>query len=142
MTAGAPAQPVQRGFMDKLLDGVERVGNKVPHPVLMFAYLILFIIILSSILGWLGVSVTEEIAVPVPIAAQPNYYEDLSQPSVGLPPVADVTEYEIKTTTIAIRPILSVEGIRWMFTSFVPTFQGFGALAITLIALLGAGAAE
>ena len=29
-----------------------------------------------------------------------------------------------------------------MFTSFVPTFQGFGALAITLIALLGAGAAE
>ena len=29
-----------------------------------------------------------------------------------------------------------------MFTSFVPTFQGFGALAITLIALLGAGVAE
>ena len=69
----------------------------------------------------------------------PNYYEDLSQPSVGLPPVAEVTDYEIQKTTIAIRPILSVEGIRWMFTSFVPTFQGFGALAITLIALLGAG---
>ncbi len=142
MTAGAPAQPAQRGFMDKLLDGVERVGNKVPHPVLMFAYLILFIIVISSVLGWLGVSVTEEIAVPVPIAAQPNYYEDLSQPSVGLPPVADATHYEIQTTTIPIRPILSVEGIRFMFTSFVPTFQGFGALAITLIALLGAGVAE
>ncbi len=142
MTAGAPAQPAQRGFMDKLLDGVERVGNKVPHPVLMFAYLILFIIVVSSVLGWLGVSVTEEIAVPVPIAAQPNFYEDLSQPSVGLPAVADVTQYEIQTTTIPIKPILSVEGIRFMFTSFVPTFQGFGALAITLIALLGAGVAE
>ncbi len=142
MTAGVPAKPAQRSFMDKLLDGVERVGNKVPHPVLMFAYLILFIIVISSVLGWLGVSVTEEIAVPAPIAAQPNYYEDLSQPSVGLPPVAEVTHYEIQQTTIPIRPILSVDGIRFIFTSFVPTFQGFGALAITLIALLGAGVAE
>jgi aminobenzoyl-glutamate transport protein len=128
--------------MDKLLDGVERVGNKVPHPVLMFFYLILGVIIISSILGWLGVSITEEIAVPVPVETPSNFYEDLSQPSVGLPPFADVTEYEIQTTTVAIRPILSVEGIRWMFTAFVPTFQGFGALAITLIALLGAGVAE
>ena len=142
MTASVPAKPIQRSFMDKLLDGVERVGNKVPHPVLMFAYLILLIIVVSSILGWLGVSVTEEIAVPLAVPVMPNYYEDLSQPSVGLPPVAEVTDYEIQKTTIAIRPILSVEGIRWMFTSFVPTFQGFGALAITLIALLGAGAAE
>ena len=142
MTAGAPAQPTQRSFMDKLLDGVERVGNKVPHPVLMFFYLILLVIVLSSILGWLGVSITEEIAVPLPVTAIPNYYEDLSQPSVGLPAIADVTQYEIQTTTIAVRPILSVEGIRFMFTSFVPTFQGFGALAITLIALLGAGVAE
>ncbi len=142
MTEQAAAGPDKPSFMDRLLNTVERVGNKVPHPVLMFAYLILFIIIISSILGWLGVSVTEEIAVPVAIEAQPNYYEDLSQPSVGLPPVAEVTDYEIQTTTIAIRPILSVEGIRWMFTSFVPTFQGFGALAITLIALMGAGVAE
>lgn len=142
MTAGAPAQPVRRGFMDKLLDGVERAGNKVPHPVLMFAYLILFIIILSSVLGWLGVSVTEEIAVPAAIDAQPNFYEDLSQPSLYVPPVGEVTHYEIQETTIPIRPILSIDGIRFMFTSFVPTFQGFGALAITLIALLGAGVAE
>lgn len=142
MTAKPAAEPTGTSFMDKLLNTVERVGNKVPHPVLMFAYLILFIIIISSVLGWLGVSVTEEIAVPVPIEVAPNYYEDLSQPSVGLPPVAEVTDYEIQKTTISIRPILSVEGIRWMFTSFVPTFQGFGALAITLIALMGAGVAE
>jgi aminobenzoyl-glutamate transport protein len=142
MTAGAPAKPAQRGFMDKLLDGVEKVGNKVPHPVLMFFYLIVGVIIISSVLGWLGVSITEEIAVPVPVDVLPDYYEDLSQPSVGLPPFSDVTQYEIQTTTVAIRPILSVEGVRWMFTAFVPTFQGFGALAITLIALLGAGVAE
>lgn len=30
-----------------LLGTIERVGNKVPHPVLMFAYLILLVIALS-----------------------------------------------------------------------------------------------
>ena len=33
---------VKRSFSERMLDGVERVGNKVPHPVLMFLYLILF----------------------------------------------------------------------------------------------------
>ncbi len=46
------------------LDTVERVGNKVPHPVLMFLYLIIGVIVLSHILYLLDVSVTEEIAVP------------------------------------------------------------------------------
>ena len=83
MTAGAPAKPTQRSFMDKLLDGVERVGNKVPHPVLMFAYLILLIIVASTILGWLGVSITDEIAVPVKVPVELNTYEDLtSRPSL------------------------------------------------------------
>ena len=89
MTAGAPAQPRQRSVMDKLLDGVERVGNKVPHPVLMFAYLILFIIIASTILGWLGVSVTDEIAVPVKVPVELNHYEDLTTPTIGAPNIVE-----------------------------------------------------
>jgi aminobenzoyl-glutamate transport protein len=142
MTAGIPARPVQRSFMDKLLDGVERVGNKVPHPVLMFAYLILFIIVASSIMGWLGVSITDEIAVPVAVPVEINSYEDLSTPTIVSPGIVENADYEIQQQTIAIRPLLSIEGIRFIFTSFVPNFQGFGALAITLIALLGAGVAE
>ena len=49
-----------------MLDGIEKAGNKVPHPVMMFVYLIIFIAVLSAILAWIGVTVTEEIAVPVP----------------------------------------------------------------------------
>jgi aminobenzoyl-glutamate transport protein len=142
MTASVPAKPTQRSFMDKLLDGVERVGNKVPHPVLMFAYLILLIIVASTILGWLGVSITDEIAVPVKVPVELNQYEDLTTPTIVAPNIVESIHYEIRQTTIAIRPLLSIEGIRFMFTSFVPNFQGFGALAITLIALLGAGVAE
>ena len=42
-----------------LLGAVERIGNKVPHPVLMFGYLILLVIVLSWGLSLAGVSVTE-----------------------------------------------------------------------------------
>lgn len=131
----------KKSFMDKLLDGVERVGNKVPHPVLMFAYLIVGVIVLSAVLSWMGVSVTEEIAVPLPVEAVPNFYEDVSEYGLsGLE--SQEVEFEIRQQTIAIRSLLTVEGIRFLFTSFVPNFQGFGALAVTLIAMMGAGAAE
>jgi aminobenzoyl-glutamate transport protein len=51
-------------------------------------------------------------------------------------------EYEIREQTITINSLLSIDGIRFLFTSFVPNFQGFGALAVTLIAMMGAGAAD
>jgi aminobenzoyl-glutamate transport protein len=127
--------------MDKLLDTVERVGNKVPHPVLMFAYLIGGIIVLSAILSFFGVSVTEELAVPAAVEATPDFYEDVSAYSLSGYSGQEV-EYEIKERTVAIRSLLDLDGIRFLFTSFVTNFQGFGALAVTLIALMGAGTAE
>ena len=65
MTA-APQAEQKKSFMDKMLNTVEVVGNKVPHPVLMFFYLIIGVIVLSAVLSLLGISVTEQIAVPVP----------------------------------------------------------------------------
>ena len=34
---------VKRTFSERMLDGVERVGNKVPHPVVIFVLLILLV---------------------------------------------------------------------------------------------------
>ena len=34
--------------MQKLLDAVERVGNRVPHPVMIFVYLIGIVVVLSA----------------------------------------------------------------------------------------------
>ncbi|MFO7682323.1 MAG: AbgT family transporter [Chloroflexota bacterium] len=141
MTKKTTAKQPKRSPMDSLLDTVERVGNKVPHPVLMFFYLMIGVIVLSAILGLLDVSVTEQIAVPVPVEVTPDFYEDVSQYSLSGVGSEDV-EYEIKEQTIAIRSLLNIEGIRFLFTSFVPNFQAFGALAVTLIAMMGAGAAE
>ena len=142
MTAGAAAAgPGKPSFMDKLLDTVERVGNKVPHPVLMFFYLIIGVIVLSAILSLLGVSVTELVAVPVPLEATPDFYEDVSEYTLSGIGTQDV-DYVIQERTITINSLLSIDGIRFLFTSFVPNFQAFGALAVTLIAMMGAGAAE
>src|SRR5215469_5075238 len=59
----------KRGFVAGLLDGIERLGNRFPHPVLMFLYLIGIVIALSAILALAGVKVTETITEPVPYAA-------------------------------------------------------------------------
>ena len=54
-----------QGLTQRFLDGVERLGNQVPHPVLMFLYLIVLVIVLSHVMYLMGVSVTEQIAEPV-----------------------------------------------------------------------------
>lgn len=141
MTAQPATEPRKRSPVDRLLDTVERVGNKVPHPVLMFFYLMVGVILLSAILSFFGVSVTEQIAVPVPVEVTPDFYEDVSEYTLSGVGSEDV-EFVIIEQTITINSLLSIEGIRFLFTSFVPNFQGFGALAVTLIAMMGAGAAE
>jgi aminobenzoyl-glutamate transport protein len=129
----------------RLLDGVESLGNRVPHPVLMFLYLIGAVIVLSAVLALARVSVTETISEPVPIPVQKNYYEDTTQVQSEVPPQgnewADV-RFETRHETIAIKSLLTIDGIRYIFTSFVSNFQNFGVVAVTFIAMLGAGVAE
>jgi len=137
----APATPEEKGALQKLLDGVGKVGNKAPHPVLMFFYLMIGVIVLSAALSLLGISVTEQIAVPAPVEVTPDFYEDVSQYTLSGVGAVDV-KYVIQEQTITINSLLSIEGIRFLFTSFVPNFQSFSALAVTLIAMMGAGAAE
>ena len=89
MSAEVEETPAAEEKASGLLGAVERIGNKVPHPVLMFAYLIVFVIVLSWGLSLAGVSITEQIAVPVDQAAPDyDYYEDTTQPGLtpGTPP--------------------------------------------------------
>lgn len=132
----------QKSFAQKMLDGIEKVGNKVPHPVLMFLYLIIIVVVLSHLLYLLGVSVTEEIAVPVPVPAEGEYYLDSSEPWQAYPPETYEADYEIKEQTITIQSLLSTEGLRFIFTSFVNNFAGFSVVAVILVAMVGVGVAE
>jgi aminobenzoyl-glutamate transport protein len=128
--------------MQRLLDFIERAGNRVPHPVLMFLYLIAFIVVLSHILYLADVQVTEQIAVPVAEAVVPDYYEDTYAPGYRDAGSSYSVDYVIEERTIAVQSLLTTEGIRFMFSSFVSNFQGFGVVAVAFIAILGAGVAE
>ncbi len=130
------------GFTQRMLDGIEKLGNKVPHPVLMFLYLIIIVVVLSHIMYLMGVSVTEQIAVQVSEDVEFEYYEDTTAPGVRVPAEPYDENYVIEERTIAIQSLLTVEGLRFLFSSFVRNFQGFGVVAVTFIAMMGAGAAE
>lgn len=139
-------EPGEGGFVQKLLDGIEKVGNKVPHPVIMFLYLIAIIAVLSQILYMFRVSVTEEIAVPVPIEILRDVRDALGGSIVaydvntGQP--AYIPEFIIEEQTIPIQSLLTVPGLRFVFSSFVANFAGFGVVAVTLVAMAGVGVAE
>jgi aminobenzoyl-glutamate transport protein len=143
--AEAPTAPPTTTFMDRLLDGIETLGNKVPHPVMMFVYLIVFVIVLSSILALLGVSVTEQVLEPVPYPVSRDFYADTTEVQTVAPEQGleySEVHFEARQQTIPIRGLLTIEGIRFLYTSFVPNFQNFGVIAVTFIAMMGAGLAE
>lgn len=112
---GPPAQEAQGG-MQKLLATVERVGNKVPHPAVIFVALILLVILLSHLLAVLGLSVTYQ-------AINPE-------------------THEAEETTAAARSLLSGDGFRFMFADVVQNFMNFNAVGVIIIAMLGVGVAE
>ncbi|HYI22315.1 MAG TPA: AbgT family transporter [Candidatus Limnocylindrales bacterium] len=120
---------------------IERVGNKVPHPVMMFLFLIIGVIVLSTVLAFFNVAVTETIVVPDNPVVVPDYYEDSTQPILEAAPGYE-DDFHLEERTISVQPLLSVEGIRFIFTSFVPNFTGFAVVGIAFIALMGAGVAE
>lgn len=109
-------QPSGGGFLDGFLTTVERVGNKVPHPAIIFFILIGVVVVLSVVLSWIGWSATYE--------------------------AVDPASGEVITRTSEVRSLLSADGIRFLFTSIVPNFMGFGAVGVIIVAMIGVGLAE
>jgi aminobenzoyl-glutamate transport protein len=102
--------------LQKLLDVVERAGNKVPHPAVLFFVLIGLVVLLSHLLHWAGTSVSYQRLNP-----------DTHRPE------------EVAT---AVRSLLSADGIRFIFTEVVPNFINFGPVGIIMVAMIGVGLAE
>jgi aminobenzoyl-glutamate transport protein len=110
-----PIAPKRTG-LEKILDKVEVVGNKVPHPALIFIYLILTIIVLSHVFYMLGLNATYESINP-----------DTHQPE--------------QVTTVA-KSLLTGEGIRFLYAGVVANFMSFNAVGVIIVAMLGVGVAE
>ncbi|MFZ0131221.1 MAG: AbgT family transporter, partial [Desulfobacterales bacterium] len=110
-TANAP-----KSMMQRFLDTVEQVGNRVPHPVIIFLILIGLVIALSFILEATGASVTYQ--------------------------VIDPQTHAIETVTTHARSLASASGIRDMYVRLVPNFMGFAAIGLLVVAMVGVGVAE
>jgi aminobenzoyl-glutamate transport protein len=143
MAVSAP----ERTRTERMLDGIEKAGNKVPHPVIMFLYLIAFIAVLSTVLAAFDVKVTETVAVAVPIQQVRDVqealggstiaaYDELTQEHFEIP------DYVLKEQTFEVKGLLSTDGIRFMLSSFVNNFAGFAVVAVTFVAMMGVGVAE
>jgi aminobenzoyl-glutamate transport protein len=102
--------------MQRFLDGIEKVGNMVPHPVVIFLALIGIVIILSVILSFFDTAVTLERINP--------------------------DTHAIETTTTSLRSLLDGDGIRFIYSSLIPNFMSFTAVGLMIGAMIGAGVAE
>ncbi len=96
------------------LNGIEKIGNSLPHPIALFTSFAAGIVILSAICAAFGVSATGEL----------------------------VSNGELQTTTVSAVSLLNKEGLTYMFTSVIDNFTSYAPLGMVLVAMLGVGVAE
>lgn len=114
------AQPsrssAKRSWTSRALDFVEWLGNLLPHPVTLFALFAIGVVLLSGVLGWLGVAVED----PRPEGASGRSADGM----------------------IRAVSLLNGAGLRRIVEELVTNFTGFVPLGTVLVALLGVGVAE
>lgn len=100
----------------RFLNGVERAGNRLPHPITMFGLLALGIILISGFCAALGMSATGE--------------------------MIDSKTMELTEQTISVISLMNREGLAYMLTNVVTNFTSFAPLGVVLVTMLGVGCAE
>jgi aminobenzoyl-glutamate transport protein len=138
-----PEPAAEHTGMAKVLDAIERLGNRMPDPAILFLWLCLGVILLSQALSWLDVKATYEVVSPPPAPSQETYYGGSVYPSYVGPTVPEQPgDYKVHEVTTPVKGLLSVDGVRYLFTSFVDNFRNFAAVSIILVVMIGVGLAE
>ena len=102
------------GWLTRCLNAIERIGNRLPHPITLFAVFALAIVVLSALCAALGVSATGNL----------------------------VSGGALTETTVTAVSLLTRDGLKYMFTSAVGNFTSYAPLGMVLVAMLGVGVAE
>lgn len=116
MNSSVAQKTEKKTFIQKFLDFVEIGGNKLPHPVTLFAMLCVAIAIISAIAASMGLSVEADIL--------------------------NRTTNEIETTVVSAVSLLNGEGFSYMLENAVSNFTSFAPLGVVLVGMLGIGIAE
>lgn len=99
---------------NRWLNGIEAIGNRLPHPIALFTALAAAIVVISAICSALGISATGEL----------------------------ISGGELKETTVTTVSLLTKEGLTYMLTNAVSNFTSYAPLGMVLVAMLGVGVAE
>ncbi|KQL45002.1 transporter [Brevibacillus choshinensis] len=108
------AQPVKTNRHEQHSDGVgllkwvERVGNKLPNPFMLFLYLIAILMVVTALLSFFHVTAMDP----------------------------------IKNEQLAVKNLLSQEGLQWLLPNIIKNFSSFLPLGSILTLMLGVGLAE
>lgn len=94
--------------MQAVLSSIERVGNKLPHPFVLFVILAGLVIAVSAVLSAFGVTAVN--------------------PETG--------------AEVAVKSLLSGNGIEFMLTNVVSNFINFPPLGLILVVMFGIGLAD
>jgi aminobenzoyl-glutamate transport protein len=136
-------EAVDHSFLERILDGVERAGNKMPHPAILFLGLCVAVILLSQVLYWFDVKATFQVVKPPAVATEQTYYGGSTEPTDVGPTVPEpAKDYKVAKETVKVKGLLTGEGVRYLFTSFVSNFRNFSAMAIMLVVMIGVALAE
>ncbi|GAM69939.1 multidrug efflux pump component mtrF [Vibrio ishigakensis] len=115
-SASQTHRPPKKPLFTRFLDGVEYLGNLLPHPITLFAIFCVGILVLSGIAGYFEVSVMD----PRPEGAPGRAADGVIQ----------------------VVSLLNGEGLRLIVTNLVTNFTGFAPLGTVLVAMLGVAIAE
>lgn len=99
---------IEKNRFARILDNIEVVGNKLPHPATLF----LMMAVLVALLSWWASAVGLQ----------------ATHPATG--------------EVIAVKNLLSADGIRWIYTNVESNFVKFPPLALVLVIMVGIGVAE
>lgn len=106
----------KKSYLNRCLNVVETVGNKLPHPVTLFAIFCVAIMAISHFCAMAGVSASGELL--------------------------NMKTGEIELQTIEVISLLNGEGVVYMLTKAVTNFTSFAPLGMVLVGMLGVGVAE
>ena len=81
MTTDAAGAASKQTFLERMLDGIERAGNKMPDPAILFLALCGAVIVISQILYWFNVQATYQVVKPPPVPTEETYYGGSTEPT-------------------------------------------------------------
>ena len=106
-TAALPPTAGKRSGMQRVLDGIEKLGNKVPHPAIIFLALCALVIVGSHVLYLFNVGVTYEVVASEPVVQAKDYYEDSAITSTYTPADSYDYNFQVEQQSVNIQSLLT-----------------------------------